>query len=149
VRIKLLTTLERSNIMNAQYINRGLKMEKQKTMVMQDILDKLDDNIGLGAPAEELHNELCNTDYYIIGTYQSKIWLGDHVFDAIEKIKNYELGQFGEHFTDCSCAEKVANMLAYILGEEILGESPHLRDCWGRQLTEEDIKTIKNELNII
>ena len=124
-------------------------MEKQKTMVRQDILDKLGDNIGLGVPANELHNELCNTDYYIIGTFQSKTWLGDQAFDAIAKVKDYEIGHFGEQITDYSCAEKVANMLAYILGKEILNESPYLSDCWDRLLTENDISAIRNDLSII
>ena len=31
----------------------------------------------------ELHNEVFNTDYYIIGTYEAKKWLGDQVFDVI------------------------------------------------------------------
>ena len=37
----------------------------------------------------ELHHEIFNTDYYIIGTYKAKQWLSDKVFDVIEFIKEY------------------------------------------------------------
>ena len=35
---------------------------------------------------DELHNEIFNTDYYIIGTYKAKKWLSDKAFDVIEFI---------------------------------------------------------------
>ena len=68
----------------------------------------------------ELHNEIFNTDYYIIGTYKAKEWLGSKAFDIIGFIKDYEVDNFGEVFTDFSNAEKVVNMYVYILGEEII-----------------------------
>ena len=42
------------------------------------------------------------------------------IFEAIETIKDYEQSNFGEVSTDLSSSENVANMLAYILGEQIL-----------------------------
>ena len=68
---------------------------------------------------DDLHHEIFNTDYYIIGTYQAKQWLGDNAFNAIEIIKNYEQDNFGEVFTDLSDPEKVVNMYTYIVGEEV------------------------------
>ena len=68
---------------------------------------------------EDLHHHAFNTDYYIIGTYQAKQWLGDRAFDVIEIIKNYEQENFGEISTDLSNPENVVNMYAYIVGEEI------------------------------
>ena len=70
----------------------------------------------------ELHNEIFNTDYYIIGTYEAKQWLSDKVFDVIDYIKEYEEANFGEVTTDLSEPEKVVNMYVYIIGEEILYE---------------------------
>lgn len=70
----------------------------------------------------ELHNELFNTDYYIIGIYEAKEWLGSYAFDVIDCIKEYEQDNFGEVHTDLSSPEAVVNMYAYILGEEILYE---------------------------
>ena len=69
---------------------------------------------------EELHNQLFNTDYYIIGTYEAKQWLGAFAFEAIEKIQEYENDNFGELTTDLSEPEKVVNMYVYIIGEELL-----------------------------
>lgn len=69
---------------------------------------------------EDLHHHCFNTDYYIIGTYQAKQWLGDQVFDVIEHIREYEDMHFGEVHTDFSDPEKVVNMYAYIIGEEIV-----------------------------
>jgi hypothetical protein len=63
-----------------------------------------------------------NTDYYIIGTYKAKKWLGDEVFNVIEIIKDYEQLHFGEVSTDLSDPEKIVNMYAYIIGENIVEE---------------------------
>lgn len=70
----------------------------------------------------ELHNEIFNTDYYIIGTFEATEWLSDQVFYIIEYIKNYEQDNFGEVTTDLSNPEKLVNMYVYILGEKILYE---------------------------
>ena len=70
----------------------------------------------------ELHNQLFNTDYYIIGRYQAKKWLSDDVFNVIEYIKDYEEMNFGEITTDLSEPEHVVNMYTYIIGEELLSE---------------------------
>jgi len=42
--------------------------------------------------------------------------------------------------------EKICNMLAYILGEELLGECPTVQAKWDEELTEEDITAIKAEV---
>lgn len=76
--------------------------------------DWINDNI------DDLHHYAFNLDYYIIGTYQAKQWLGDHVFDVIETIKEYEQDNFGQVSTDLSCPEKIVNMYAYIVGEQIV-----------------------------
>tara|TARA_R100001440_G_scaffold60324_2_gene80143 strand:- start:238 stop:585 length:348 start_codon:yes stop_codon:yes gene_type:complete len=78
--------------------------------------DWINDNI------DDLHHYAFNEDYYIIGTYQAKQWLGDHVFDVIETIKEYEQDNFGQVSTDLSCPEKIVNMYAYIVGEQIVYE---------------------------
>lgn len=71
----------------------------------------------------DLHNEVFNTDYYIIGTYEAKEALKEYgVFEAIEKIQEYEKDNFGEIYTDLSDPERVINMLYYIIGEEVLFE---------------------------
>ena len=71
---------------------------------------------------DDLHLQAFNEDYYIIGTYQAKQWLGDMAFDVIEHIREYEEFNFGEVNTDFSSPEKVVNMYAYIIGEEVVQE---------------------------
>tara|TARA_A100000172_G_scaffold24269_1_gene14184 strand:- start:134 stop:523 length:390 start_codon:yes stop_codon:yes gene_type:complete len=87
------------------------------------VISQLEDQVGLDNDVSDLHHYLLNEDYFIIGTYKAKQWLGSEVFDAIEAIKEYEQSNFGEISTDFSDPERVANMYAYILGEEILSES--------------------------
>ena len=69
---------------------------------------------------DDLHYHAFNTDYYIIGTYQAKEWLSNEVFNIINIIKEYENDNFGEVNIDFSDAEKVVNMYAYIVGEQIV-----------------------------
>ena len=68
----------------------------------------------------DLHHEIFNTDYYIVGRYQAKEWLGSDAFDCIYDIQEYENFHFGQVTTDLSCPEKVVNMYVYVVGEEIL-----------------------------
>lgn len=72
--------------------------------------------------SSDLHHEIFNTDYYIIGTYKAKQWLGADAFDAIAMIKDYEMDNFGEVYTDLSNPEQVVNMAVYIIGEEIVAK---------------------------
>ena len=72
---------------------------------------------------EDLHYHAFNEDYYIIGTYQAKQWLGENVFECIETIKEYENFNFGEVTTDLSDPEKIVNMYAYIVGEKVVNDT--------------------------
>ena len=79
----------------------------------------------------DLHNEVFNTDYYIIGTYEAKEALEEYgVFDAIEKVQTYEKENFGEVYTDLSDPEKFINTLYYIIGEEVLYEMMDGVEAW-------------------
>ena len=69
---------------------------------------------------DDLHHYAFNEDYFIIGTYEAKQWLGDEAFDVIGTIQDYENLVFGESYTDLGDPEKVVNMYAYIVGEEIV-----------------------------
>jgi hypothetical protein len=71
---------------------------------------------------DDLHHNAFNSDYYIIGRYQATQWLGDQVFNVIDFIKEWEQSNFGEVGTDFSEPEKVVNMYAYIIGEEIVSD---------------------------
>ena len=71
---------------------------------------------------DDLHHHAFNTGYYIIGRYQATQWLGEEVFHIINFIKEYEMDNFGEVYTDFSEPEKVVNMFVYIIGEEIVSD---------------------------
>lgn len=89
----------------------------------------------------DLHNEVFNTDYYIIGTYQAKEALREYdVFEAIELVQDYEKSNFGEVYTDLSDAEKLINMVYYVIGEEVISEMYEIEafnDKWNDKADEE------------
>ena len=68
----------------------------------------------------DLHHEIFNTDYYIIGRYQAIEWMGTDAFHCIWDIQEYEKNNFGQVTTDLSEPEHVVNMYVYVIGEEIL-----------------------------
>ena len=123
-------------------------MDKQYETVKDYILDRLGDGIGETQHAGDLHHHLLNEDYFIIGTYKAKQFLGSETFNAIEKVKTYEQDNFGEVSTDFSDPEKVANMFAYVTGEEILRESKTwgTEARWGRTLEKSDLEAIAKEI---
>ena len=96
----------------------------------------------------DFENRAFNQDYYIIGTYKAKQWLGSEVFDVIETIREYEQSNFGQVSTDFSDPEKVANMIAYILGEEILSDSDVYQQLQkdGDTLDEIDLDNLAEDL---
>jgi len=103
-----------------EYFNDSLEDYDKKT------LDKL-------VRDNELHHEIFNTDYYIIGRYQAIKWLSDEVFNVINFIKEYENNNFGEVNTDFSEPEKIVNMYVYIVGEEIANDyinSLEVKSAW-------------------
>jgi hypothetical protein len=95
--------------------------EEMKQEAIEAIINKLED--GYSGYYCDLHNEVFNTDYYIIGTYAAKEALREYdVFEAIELVQTYEKEQFGEIYTDLSNPEKLINMVYYIIGYEVIGE---------------------------
>jgi hypothetical protein len=108
-----------------------------------DILREDIDNF----PVDELHNRLFNEDYFVIGYYAAEQFLlrCGGVFNAIGQVKEYEEDNFGVITTDLSSSEAVANMLAYIEGENMLAECPTFRKAhW--KLSKKDLEAIIEEL---
>jgi len=72
----------------------------------------------------DLHHELFNTDYYIIGYYRAEKWLKKHnisFFEGIEFVQDYERVNFGsEAVQTYDNAEKLVNAITYIIGEELI-----------------------------
>ena len=123
-------------------------MNQLKQDVTSYMISQLEDQVGLDNDVSDLHHYLLNEDYFIIGTYQAKQWLGSEVFDVIETIREYEQSNFGEVSTDFSDPEKVANMIAYILGEEILSDSDVFQQLQkdGDTLDEIDLDNLAEDL---
>jgi hypothetical protein len=109
-------------------LNKGQKMLNLMQYKYEEIKDHFEDFINgqdkdwIVENLDDLHHHAFNTDYYIIGTYKAKKWLGDEVFNVIGIIKDYEQLHFGEVSTDLSDPEKIVNMYAYIIGENIVEE---------------------------
>lgn len=107
----------------------------------------LTDGVGCGGYADDLHNELFNRDYYIIGYYEAEKWIIKHfgsVFSAIAIIQEYEESNFGEVYTDLTSAEHVCNMLVYIAGEEIINAV--MPEEFDNRLWEDEINEICHNL---
>ena len=109
------------------------KEQEMREQAREEIIEALQD--GYSGYYCDLHNEVFNTDYYIIGTYQAKEALKEYgIFEAIEKVQTYEKDNFGEVYTygtALSDPEKLVNMLYYIIGEEVLYEMMNGIEAWG------------------
>ena len=69
----------------------------------------------------DLHNHLFNEDYHYCYTSEAEDDLNAiGVFNAISVIVKYETEEFGVVNTDFTSPCNVANMLYYIVGEEVL-----------------------------
>ena len=72
-------------------------MELLKQDVKDYLIQQLQDDVGLDNDINDLHHYLINQDYFLIGYYNCRKWLEkESVFEAIEKIKDYEQSNFGE-----------------------------------------------------
>lgn len=124
------------------------KHEEMKKEAIESIIEIIED--GYSGYYCDLHNEVFNTDYYIIGTYEAKKALKEYdVFEAIELVQNYEKDNFGEVYTDLSNPEKLINMVYYIIGDEIIGEMYDIKafdDNWNNIAEEETNNIIVEEL---
>lgn len=89
---------------------------------LETILDLLES--GYNEYYSDLHHYAFNEDYYIISAYEAKQALEQYgVFDAIEKVREYEMDNFGSFTTEIDPG-KIANMLFYIIGEEAMDFDP-------------------------
>lgn len=124
------------------------KHNEMKLEAIADIIETLEN--GYTDYYCDLHNEVFNTDYYIIGTFKAEKALEEYgVFNAIRKVKDYEMFNFGEIYTDVSDPEKLVNMLYYIVGDEVIGEMydiPEFNDNWNNVADEENNAVIVAEL---
>ena len=128
------------------------KEEAMREEAREAIIETLKN--GYSGHYADLHNEVFNTDYYIIGRYEAKKALEEYgIWDALEKVQSYEEDNFGEIYTDLSNPEKLINMLYYIIGEEVLHEMMEgvkvWNDNWDNLATDETNAAILEALEAI
>jgi hypothetical protein len=120
------------------------KHEAMKREAIDAIIETLED--GYSGYYCDLHNEVFNTDWYIIGTYEAKEALREYdMFDAIELVQTYEKEQFGEVYTELSNPEKLINMVYYVIGDEVISEMfviPEFEDNWNNCADDETNEAI-------
>ena len=123
------------------------KKTEMRQEAIEAILETLNSYTGYYC---DLHNEVFNTDYYIIGAYEAKQALRRFdVFDAIEMVQEYEQNNFGEIYTDFSNPEKLINMTYYIIGEQVIqsiNEVTPLLDLVYDELASEEINNLLIEV---
>jgi len=102
--------------MKEEYYKKEEIKEHFDDFIKEQPEDWIEENI------DDIHHYAFNEDYFIIGYYQAEQWLSDHVFEVIGIIQDYEDMHFGESYTDLGNSEKVVNMYAYIVGEEVVNE---------------------------
>ena len=104
-----------------------MSLQDKRTEIIEHAMERIEDAYNYDPSSledvNELFHELFNSDYYIIGRYQARQWLGEDTFDCIATIREYEQNNFGEFHTDISEPEHVVNMYTYIIGEEIIEEA--------------------------
>ena len=99
----------------------------------------------------DLHDAVFNTDYYIVGNYQARQFLESFgVFEAIDIVMEYEKSNFGEIYTEISDPEKLANMLFYVIGADVISEMAAdielFDDNWNERATEKTNRAIIKKL---
>lgn len=117
--------------------------------LIQYTINGLQDLKGANTYVCDLHNEIFNTDYFLIGYYNCEKWLEKNVgvFDAIRTIQEWEINNFGVLNTPMTDSEKILNMYVYIKGEEILNELDTIQENWDNRIDDEMLDKIINELN--
>ena len=116
-----------------------IKNTELRAELLGHILDRVNDGVIDDDNKEDWHFHCFNEDHYIIGYYESSEWLkkyGLGELEAAEMCREYEKDNFGEVGGEYDNTEKVVNMLAYILGELIMGE-----------IDADDIEELSNEIN--
>ena len=95
----------------------------------------------------DLHNYSFNEDYHYCYTNDAKKALNEiGVFDAIGVIVKYETEEFGVVNTDFTNPCNVANMLYYIVGEEVLYDLFDECELWDEVRDDEATKETNKAL---
>ena len=128
----------------------GYTRKDLKEYALEAVINELKD--GFSGYYVDLHHEVFNTTYFIIGSLEAKKALTDYgVFDAIDTVGTYMKDAFGEIDADTlTDPEKLINMLWYVVGEEIISEidenSPTFRENYDNVADDETNAKIVRDL---
>ena len=104
---------------------------KYKEEVIKDyLLQYLEDNdLTIDNEDSDIHDEVFNQDYFIIGYYNAEQWLIDEqgnnrTFEVLRYVMEQEKDNFGAVETVYDNAETLVNHYAYWLGYEVIANIP-------------------------
>ena len=101
-------------------MNNSIKQELLYNLV--EYIKQCDDD---RTDFDDLHHEVFNEDYYIIGYHQASEWLKSHDVDAFEAI-GYVIEQEDNHFGESNLkpsdidSERIVNLLVYFAAFDIM-----------------------------
>ena len=114
--------------------------------IFEAVKSALADNIAsLDRPcAGDLHSYLYNEPQHYIYYADAKEAVAElDTWECVGAVQKYEQAQFGEVYTPLSDACRVANMVVYIMGYELLdaiyGDTEYFGDKWNDQLSAGDL----------
>ena len=119
-----------------------------KQVVIDEITDQLQNREGQEIYACDLGNELLNTDYYIIGTYEARQFVKEFI-DEFNDLIEYQKSEYGEVLFESQEWERIAGQIVLTFGENALGQCDLLSDNWNDkiELTEKFIAELLNQLD--
>ena len=119
-----------------------------ESKVLDYLIDKLTefDYDGFSVDGYDLHNEVFNTDYVLIGCYEAKEAIAENIHDLFYMLKEYQ-EEFGECYQDITNVEKVLNLMYYMCGLQLFSAISCLQNDY--ILEQEDIQNIIKELEAI
>ena len=130
-----------------------------KAFNKEAILEAIADYVDEGITLEDIQDYAFNLDPWIISTYKAakaldqfneedqmyELTYFNGVFGAIQYVRDYETNKFGEAYTNSSDPEKLASVVAYINGEQILSElAEKLNIEFDDKLTEKQVKQLSS-----
>jgi hypothetical protein len=100
-------------------MNQSIKQELRNNLI--EYVKQCDEDHSF----DDLHHEVFNEDYYIIGYYQANEWLTSHsvsAFEAIAYVIEQEENHFGESSLTASDmnSERIVNLLVYFAAFDVM-----------------------------
>ena len=126
-------------------------MRKHYTEYSRDFEEKVIDYLieklkefnydGFTCDSYDLHNEVFNTDYVVIGCYQAKQMIAENIDDLFYMLDEYEQ-EFGESYKDIQDVERVLNLMYYMCGLQLFNELNLHSNEYNGILEQKDIQKI-------